>query len=245
MSGIGLERLTVGLPGRTSSRRSRSIPTILSFFVITPLVAAAVDPLLLRPISRGERPDAVALPAGELRRLRAALPGDPVIAAVGIALGLIALILPGIYLLVRWFFVAQCVVIEDKRGFDALRAQRRAGARTPGGASSGSCSSQLIAAIPALPDRRCRSAAAADAADREVLVPGRATWRASVRARCPSWRLRDDAAVLRPAGAAARARWSAPSGPSAPCRARAARAAPRAAAARGRPPPKRSRRRCG
>ena len=42
-------------------------------------------------------------------------------AALGIALGLLALILPGIYLLVRWYFVSQAVVVERLRGVDALR----------------------------------------------------------------------------------------------------------------------------
>ena len=42
-------------------------------------------------------------------------------AALGIALGLLALILPGIYLLVRWYLVSQAVVVERLRGVGALR----------------------------------------------------------------------------------------------------------------------------
>ena len=42
------------------------------------------------------------------------------LAAVGIAVGLLALILPGIYLAVRWFFVPQEVVVEGARGPAAL-----------------------------------------------------------------------------------------------------------------------------
>jgi hypothetical protein len=43
-----------------------------------------------------------------------------VLAAAGIALGFVALIVPGIYLAVRWYFVPQSVVIEGARGQQAL-----------------------------------------------------------------------------------------------------------------------------
>ena len=154
VSGIGLERLTSSY--RTDVERAEQvIPTIVSFFVIAPLVAAAVIHML-QAISARRRPDT-------WRCLQASLDDfAPLFLAIlftaaGVAVGLIALILPGIYLLIRWFFVAQCVVIEDKRGFDALarsgqlvrdnwwrvlrhRARHAADRRDPGAA-----------------DRRCRS----------------------------------------------------------------------------------------
>jgi hypothetical protein len=117
VSGIGLERLTADYrphPGRAE----QLIPTILGFFVIAPLIGAAVIQLL-REVSTGQRP-------GTARCLQAGLDAFAplflavVIMAAGVAIGLAALLLPGIYLLVRWFFVTQTVVIEDKRGFDAL-----------------------------------------------------------------------------------------------------------------------------
>ena len=43
-----------------------------------------------------------------------------VLAAAGIALGFLALIVPGVYLAVRWYFVPQTVVIEGARGPQAL-----------------------------------------------------------------------------------------------------------------------------
>jgi hypothetical protein len=46
------------------------------------------------------------------------------LAALGIALGLL-LIVPGIYLFVRWYFVPQAVVLEGTRGAGALRASGR------------------------------------------------------------------------------------------------------------------------
>ena len=46
------------------------------------------------------------------------------LAAVGVALGLLLLVIPGIYLAVRWFFVPQAVVVENARGPAALRRSR-------------------------------------------------------------------------------------------------------------------------
>ena len=46
------------------------------------------------------------------------------LAALGIAVGLL-LIVPGIYLFVRWYFVPQAVVLEDARGPAALRSSGR------------------------------------------------------------------------------------------------------------------------
>ena len=46
------------------------------------------------------------------------------LAALGIALGLL-LIVPGVYLFVRWYFVPQSVVIEGARDAAALRASGR------------------------------------------------------------------------------------------------------------------------
>jgi multisubunit Na+/H+ antiporter MnhC subunit len=46
--------------------------------------------------------------------------GAVVLAALGIALGFLALVVPGVYLAVRWYFVPQTVVIENARGPAAL-----------------------------------------------------------------------------------------------------------------------------
>jgi hypothetical protein len=43
------------------------------------------------------------------------------IAAIGIAAGFVLLIVPGVYLAVKLFFVPQTVVIDGARGLDALR----------------------------------------------------------------------------------------------------------------------------
>jgi len=165
VSGIGLERLTSGYredPGRAE----QAIPTILSFFVIAPLIAAAVIHML-RLVSRGERPNAPACLQASLD-VFAPLFLAVLMTAVGIAIGLAALILPGIYLLIRWFFVAPCVVIEDKRGFDALARSSQLVRDNWWRVFAIVLVSQLAAAIPALLIG-VPLGAAAEAADREVL----------------------------------------------------------------------------
>jgi len=44
-----------------------------------------------------------------------------ILAGVGIALGLLALVVPGLFLLTRWIVVTPVVVLEEKRATDALR----------------------------------------------------------------------------------------------------------------------------
>lgn len=44
-----------------------------------------------------------------------------ILAGVGIALGFVALVLPGLFLLTRWIVVTPVVVLEGKRATDALR----------------------------------------------------------------------------------------------------------------------------
>lgn len=87
--------------------------------VVTPLVTAmAVH--AVRAAGEGRR-------AGAGETLRAGfdvfgrLFPAVVLVALGVALGLIALIVPGIYLAVRWVAVPQAVVVEGKDGADALR----------------------------------------------------------------------------------------------------------------------------
>ena len=118
VSGIGLEQLTAAYDDDTSVAE-RGIPTILTFFVTTPLVTAATIHALTA-LANGSQPRAgTALQAAldVFTPLLAAL----LLAAAGILLGLLALILPGVYLLIRWYFVPQAVVVDGGRAVAALR----------------------------------------------------------------------------------------------------------------------------
>ncbi len=117
VEGVGLEMLTSSYDSSPSLAEA-AIPTVVEFLVVTPIIAA-ICIHALHQIAEGERPSAGrVLVAGfeAFTPLFAAV----VLAAAGIALGLVALIVPGVYLAVRWYFVPQSVVIEGARGPRAL-----------------------------------------------------------------------------------------------------------------------------
>ncbi len=117
VEGIGLEMLTSSYDDSPSLAEA-AVPTVVEFLVVTPIIAA-ICIYALHEIAGGVRPRAgKVLIAGfeAFTPLFAAV----VLAAAGIALGFVALIVPGVYLAVRWYFVPQAVVIEGMRGTQAL-----------------------------------------------------------------------------------------------------------------------------
>jgi len=118
VSGVGLEQLSAGYEG-TPSFAEAAIPGAVSFLVVAPLISA-ICVFALRSVAAGNSPRArESLVKGF--ELFTPLFFAVVLAALGIALGLL-LIVPGLYLFVRWYFVPQTVVLEDTRGPEALRA---------------------------------------------------------------------------------------------------------------------------
>jgi Uncharacterised protein family (UPF0259) len=118
VEGIGLEQLT-GPYDSSPTIAEAAVTTVVAFLVVMPIVTA-ICIHALRPIANGKRPGAVqALVSGfeAFTPLFLAV----VIAAIGIAAGFVLLVIPGIYLAVRLFFVPQTVVIDGARGLDALR----------------------------------------------------------------------------------------------------------------------------
>jgi hypothetical protein len=117
VEGIGLEKLTSSYDASPSVAETL-VPMTVGFLVVAPIVTA-ICIYALHQIAAGERPS-----AGEVfvagfeafTPLFAAI----VLAAVGIALGFVLFIVPGIYLAIRWYFVPQAVVIEGARGAGAL-----------------------------------------------------------------------------------------------------------------------------
>ena len=117
VEGIGLEMLTSDYDP-SPPITELVVPGVVDFLVVTP-ITTAICIYALHQIAAGERPRAgQVLTAGfeAFTPLFAAV----VLAAAGIALGFVALIVPGIYLFVRWYFVPQSVVIEGARGTQAL-----------------------------------------------------------------------------------------------------------------------------
>ena len=117
VEGIGLEMLTS--PYDESPPLVESIaPTVVGFLVVTPIITA-ICIYALHSIAEGQRPSAGQVFVAGFEAFTP-LFGAVVLAAIGIALGFLALFLPGVYLAVRWYFVPQTVVIEGARGPAAL-----------------------------------------------------------------------------------------------------------------------------
>jgi hypothetical protein len=117
VEGIGLEMLWSSYD-ESPSIAETAVPTIVGFLVMTPIITA-ICIYALHAIASGERPSpGQVFVAGfeAFTPLFAAV----VLAAIGIAIGFLALIVPGVYLAVRWYFVPQTVVIEGVRGPAAL-----------------------------------------------------------------------------------------------------------------------------
>jgi hypothetical protein len=117
VSGVGLEQITADYD-RSPGVAEAVIPTLVSFLVVAPLINA-ICIHALRSVAEGGRPRAR---NSIVEGFEAFAPIFLAIllAAVGIAAGLVLLILPGIFLAVRWYFVPQAVVLEGARGPAAL-----------------------------------------------------------------------------------------------------------------------------
>jgi hypothetical protein len=122
VAGIGLEELTSGYQSDADTAELL-IPTVVSYLVVAPLVAAATIHVLQR-LAEGERPHAGRSIQSGLDFFAPVFAGV-LLAGLGTALGLLLLVLPGVYVAVRWYFVPQAVVIDGARNAEALRGSWR------------------------------------------------------------------------------------------------------------------------
>jgi hypothetical protein len=122
VGGIGLEQLTADYDDTSPSWAETSIAAAVAYLVVAPLITA-ICVHALRSVAGGGSPGAR---EAIVKGFEAFAPifFAVLLAAAGIALGLL-LIVPGIYLFVRWYFVPQAVVLEGARGTAALRASTR------------------------------------------------------------------------------------------------------------------------
>jgi hypothetical protein len=121
VSGFGLEQLSSGYDP-TPSFAEAAVPGAVSYLVVAPLITA-ICVFALRSVAAGGTPGAREATVKGFE-LFTPIFFAVLLAALGIALGLI-LVLPGIYLFVRWYFVPQAVVLEGARQAGALRASGR------------------------------------------------------------------------------------------------------------------------
>ena len=118
VSGIGLGQLTKHYDGSVTSGEQIILAAEL-YLLIAPLVTAMVVHALLA-MADGQKPRPGAAIVSGLEAFRPVF-GAVLIAAAGVVLGLFLLIVPGVWLFVRWLFVPQAVVIDGRRSVAALQ----------------------------------------------------------------------------------------------------------------------------
>jgi hypothetical protein len=117
VEGIGLEMLTSSYDESPPLAESIA-PSVVGFLVVTPIITA-ISIYALQSIAEGQRPSAGQVFVAGFEAFTP-LFAAVLLAAIGIALGFVALFVPGVYLLIRWYFVPQAVVIDGARGPAAL-----------------------------------------------------------------------------------------------------------------------------
>ncbi len=118
VEGIGLEMLT-GPYDDSLTLAESAVPTIVDFLVVSPLITA-ICIYALRQIADGSSGPSFVQTFVSGFEAFTPLFFAVVLATLGIAVGFALLVVPGIYLFVRWFFVPQTVVIDNARGWQAL-----------------------------------------------------------------------------------------------------------------------------
>lgn len=118
VSGIGLGQITAPYD-EDPPLAALVVPLAVEYLVTAPLITGMTIHALLRAAS-GQQPGTRASIAAGLE-VFAPIFLAVILAAIGIAAGLFLLVLPGVYLAIRWFFVAQAVVVDGRRGAEALR----------------------------------------------------------------------------------------------------------------------------
>jgi hypothetical protein len=117
ISGFGLGQLTSGYDA-TPPIEGIIVQTGVALLVVTPLLTAMVVHVVVAA-AKGETPTAASAISAGVDVFTPVL-GAIVLATLGIFLGFLALIVPGIILAVHWYVVAQAVVVDGRRGTEAL-----------------------------------------------------------------------------------------------------------------------------
>ena len=100
------------------SAAAAGVSLALSIVVIPPLVTA-LHVAVVQALARGEEPTVGAALRAAAPRLPAAV-ATVALYSVAVAFGLVALIVPGVWLAVRWYFGAQAAVVDRLGPADAL-----------------------------------------------------------------------------------------------------------------------------
>jgi hypothetical protein len=108
-------------PDARPSTASQGVSAALSVFVVLPLVTAA-GALLVKGLGRGEAPPDL---RSALRVAVAAFPrvlAAEILYAAAVLVGLVLVIIPGIWIGIRCYFAAQAAALDGRSPVDAMRA---------------------------------------------------------------------------------------------------------------------------
>jgi hypothetical protein len=97
-----------------------TITTLMLSGFVLPALVTALNVSVVMGLARGEQPSAGAAFRRALPVIPRAL-GAVALAAAGVALGTLAFVVPGIWLAIRWYVVAQVAVVEGLTGKRALQ----------------------------------------------------------------------------------------------------------------------------
>lgn len=107
------------LGGRNGHASTALILILLDFALIQPLIASLYAHAVIM-IGGGEQPSLAAV-ASRVARVLPVVAAAQIVAGLGIGIGFIAFVIPGIWLLIRWAVVAQVAAIEHPDWMGALR----------------------------------------------------------------------------------------------------------------------------
>jgi hypothetical protein len=113
--------------GRNGNASTALILVLVDISLVGPLISALYAHAVIS-ISRGERPRLLTV-ALRVARVLPVVAAAQIAAGLGIGIGLLAFVIPGVLLLIRWVVVAQAAALEHP---DWIGALRRSGELTRG-----------------------------------------------------------------------------------------------------------------
>jgi hypothetical protein len=110
---------TAPIGGRSDNASTALILVLVDVALVGPLISALYAHAVVL-IARDERPSILTV-TSRVARVLPVVVAAQIVAGIGIGVGLLAFIIPGIYLLIRWAVVAQAAALEHTDWMGALR----------------------------------------------------------------------------------------------------------------------------
>jgi hypothetical protein len=110
---------TAPIGGHSSNASTALILVLVDVALVGPLISALYAHAVVL-IARNERPRLMTVGAS-VARVLAVVVAAQIVAGIGIGIGLLAFVIPGVYLWIRWAVVAQAAALEHTDWMGALR----------------------------------------------------------------------------------------------------------------------------